>query len=325
GSAALPPLASGSRAALADPTTALPTQSAATLPAESSTLATRSATLPALAAGSRAALSTGPLRSSLIPAAELLAGRGILRVVAVDLLLCGLVPVLHALAILGIVLPRTAVALAALAGGPLILHLLALGGDLLVVHVLGEVVVVVVVDVDVAAAPVAVAPDGGADRHADPEREQRRARDVSRRIVRVGRIRGVRPSAVDDRRVVLRHVDDLWIRGLDLDHLRRRRWRRLRRGRRRRHDLDRHLLLLRVLERALGLRLRAQALHSAHEVRLLGQHGVAELLGPVELLVHHRQDRGKGAQRLHAVVPRLLLELLVELRFLEIRVVLHEA
>src|SRR4029450_13669404 len=52
---------------------------------------------------------------------------------------------------------------------------------------------------------------------------------------------------------------------------------------------------------------------------------VAEILRPVELLVHHSPPPREGAEGFHAVVPGLLLERLVELVALEIRVGLGEA
>ena len=75
-------------------------------------------------------------------------------------------------------------------------------------------------------------------------------------------------------------------------------------GRRRLHD---DLLLLGRLQVAFGLRLGAQALHGVHHVLLLREERVAELLGPVELLVHHREHLRERDQRLDARVPGLAL------------------
>jgi hypothetical protein len=91
-----------------------------------------------------------------------------------------------------------------------------------------------------------------------------------------------------------------------------------------RPPLDRHRLLRRALEVPLFLRARAQPLDRVQQLLLLPQERVAELLHPFELLVHQRQDLGKHDERLHAVVPRLFLELLVELIALEARIVLDE-
>ena len=60
------------------------------------------------------------------------------------------------------------------------------------------------------------------------------------------------------------------------------------------------------------LRLRPEARDSVHQILLLAKEGIAELLRPVELVVHHRERLGKGHQRLHAVVPSLLLQRRVE-------------
>ena len=48
------------------------------------------------------------------------------------------------------------------------------------------------------------------------------------------------------------------------------------------------------LERVLGLGLGAQPLDRGHDVRLPGEDGAAELLGPAELVVHHLED-ARGA------------------------------
>jgi hypothetical protein len=57
---------------------------------------------------------------------------------------------------------------------------------------------------------------------------------------------------------------------------------------------------------------------------LLSEDGVAELLHPLELVVHHLEDLGKAHQRLDAVVPGLLLQLFVERLILELRIGLGE-
>ena len=72
--------------------------------------------------------------------------------------------------------------------------------------------------------------------------------------------------------------------------------------------LRRHRLLRRGLERTRGLRLRPQSLDRGRDVGLLGDHRVADLLGPFELAVHHRQDLREGDQRRDAGVPALVLD-----------------
>src|SRR5207247_1581034 len=60
-------------------------------------------------------------------------------------------------------------------------------------------------------------------------------------------------------------------------------------------------------------------------VVLLLQERISQVLQPVELVVQHREHLGKEDQRLHAVVPGVLLERLVELIALDLRVLLDEA
>src|SRR5581483_3616762 len=159
------------------------------------------ATAARAAAARAAAIAAGPAAPrELAPAgvratAEVLTRLRVLRAATVPLLRA-LVAIADALAVVDVVLP---------------VAVLDVG--------LVEVVVAVDVDVDVAAAPVAVAPERRADRHAGAEGDQARAQRVARRIVRVRRIGRVRPRAVDDRGVVGGDVDDLGIRGLDDDRL----------------------------------------------------------------------------------------------------------
>ena len=77
--------------------------------------------------------------------------------------------------------------------------------------------------------------------------------------------------------------------------------------------VDRNLLLLGRGELAVRFGLCAQALDRVHHVRLLRQHRIAELLRPIEILVHHVEHGRRRHERLHARVPILLGESLVEL------------
>ena len=52
----------------------------------------------------------------------------------------------------------------------------------------------------------------------------------------------------------------------------------------------------------------AQALHPCHDVGLLREKGVAEFLGPLELVAHILQNPRKRHQCLDARVPVLRLE-----------------
>ena len=129
-------------------------------------------------------------------------------------------------------------------------------------------------------------------------------RKVVRRIIRI------RPGTVNDRWIVVRHIHLGGRRRLDDDVLGRRlsflclATASLRRGR----ALDRDGLLLGRLQLAVGLRAPTQSLDRVHKLRLLRQHGVAELLRPVELVGHHGEHIRDLGERLHAVVPALLGE-----------------
>jgi hypothetical protein len=75
----------------------------------------------------------------------------------------------------------------------------------------------------------------------------------------------------------------------------------------------------------LSLGPRAQALDGIHQVLLLAQEGVAELLRPVELVIHHGEHLREEDERFHAVVPRLRSQRVIERTALQIRVGLDEA
>ena len=206
----------------------------------------------------------------------------------VEALLRGGVAVLHTLAMRGVVLPL-APALPARAGAPLAVVVLDAVSSLVpVVHVVREVVRGAVVDVDVAAPgmPVAVTPQRRADRHPGREREGPGG-EVARWIRVVGRV-SLGECAIDDRRVIARHVDDLWIGLLDLDDGRRSlgnlhrglggRRLRDRRWRRRSGGLHDDLLLRGALELPVGLGACAQSLDAGHHVVLLRQERISQLL-----------------------------------------------
>ena len=69
--------------------------------------------------------------------------------------------------------------------------------------------------------------------------------------------------------------------------------------------LGRHGLLLVRGQHIVRLRPLPEALDSVHDVRLLRQHCVSELLRPIELIAHHLQHRGRRCQRFDAGVPAL--------------------
>src|SRR5207249_6753028 len=101
-------------------------------------------------------------------ATERLPGLSVARAALVEALLGGVVTVLHALAMLGVVLPLVSALPAPSLGSVLD----AVVGDVRVVDVPREVVRPVGVDVDVTAAPVAVSPERRAHRGPGSEREQ---------------------------------------------------------------------------------------------------------------------------------------------------------
>ncbi len=178
-----------------------------------------------------------------------------------------------------------------------------------------EIVVPVDVDVHVVVVPVPAAPQRRARGDAGAPEESVDERGVRHRPVRrvVRRVRGPPPTSVHDRRLVGRHVDDLRIRRLD-------------------HDvglrpflLHLDLLLLVALQISGGLGLRAQVLHGVHHLRLLREERVAQLLRPGEVLVHPVQHLGEGGQRLDALVPRLVLQRILERRALQPGVLLAPA
>jgi len=98
---------------------------------------------------------------------------------------------------------------------------------------------------------------------------------------------------VDHLRVVLRDVDDLRVGREDLDDA----------------LLHDHLLLRGGLQVALGIGPGALRLHRLHHIRLLGQHGAAQLVGPIEVFVHHVDHVRVVRQCFHVGVPILRIDL----------------
>ena len=187
-------------------------------------------------------------------------------------------------------------------------HALAMHGIVLPAAVVDVGRVEIAVDVDrpvdvhvhvaVAAAPVPAAEHRRGGGHADAEQQalqQGRAVAVARRRRIVGRrIGAVRPLAIDRTRID-RDIDDFRIGRRDHD------------GAVGAGALARDGLFLAAGEVAGIGRPGAQALDRIGHVLLLGDHGVAHLLHPVEMVAHLHQHLGKGGQRLHAHVPALVL------------------
>src|SRR5882724_2229545 len=205
-----------------------------------------------------------------VAAAEIhpIGGAG-LQVVVAEALLDVRIVVSHALAMRGVVLP-------------------------VVPDVVGP---VVVVDVEVAVAPVAsaapvIAP--ASDRPGCAEGETGRdhtSADIGRVAEVIGWIFRIRPGSIDRGRIVVRHVHRIGIGLLDDDRL---------------HvflRLNADLLLLGGDELLAVIGLGAKALDRVHHIRLLREHGIAQVLGPVDLVAHHRNDVCGARERLDAVVP----------------------
>src|SRR6267142_1868581 len=184
-------------------------------------------------------------------------------------------------------------------------HALAMRGVVLPVvpDIVGP---VVVVDVEVAVAPVAsaapvIAPasDGPARTEGETRRDHARA-DIGRVTEVIGLIVRIGPGSVNRRRIVVRHVHRIGIGRLDDDRL----LAFLR--------LNPDLLLPGGDQLLVVIGLGAQALDRVHHIRLLCQHGIAQVLGPVDLVAHHRNDVCGARERLDAVVPGLFLDLFLQ-------------
>jgi hypothetical protein len=116
------------------------------------------------------------------------------------------------------------------------------------------------VAVPVARAPSITRANQGAYGDAGAERQHSGHRQVCSRITWIGGYRG----SVDDRRVVLRHINHLRVDRLDYDRL----------------ALCYYLLLLIRLQRTRGLRLRAHNLHGLQHPLRIAVIGLAQSRGP---------------------------------------------
>ena len=168
------------------------------------------------------------------------------------------------------------------------------------------------VDVDVAAAAVTIAAPRRAHsctpNDAGGKSGTRRIRVVVRRI-RSRVVNGRCALDNDRRRVVLRHIDDLWVGRLHVDDFL--------------LDLD-HLLLV-GLEAACRLCLAAKSLDSIDHIALTGDHRLAKRGRPFEIPAHHLDDLGIIQQRLHRVVPLVIdRQLWIGLALFQPAIRLHE-
>ena len=129
--------------------------------------------------------------------------------------------------------------------------------------------------------------------HTEPEAKRSRKTEVGvergyieRWIVRIW------PGTVNASWIVGRRIHEFGTGWLDDDAL----------------AFGRHSLLGVGSECSCGCSLVPKTLDRIHDVRLLDHDGIAQLFGPVELLVHHPQDLRKRRQGLDAGVPRLGLD-----------------
>src|SRR5665213_1103371 len=86
-----------------------------------------------------------------------------------------------------------------------------------------------------------------------------------------------RPASIDKHGIVVGYIDHVRLGRLDRDAL----------------ILIRNGLLRRRVQRAGGSGPLPQTLNGVHDVALLSQKGVTDLLGPLKVMVHHLQDRWK--------------------------------
>jgi hypothetical protein len=108
--------------------------------------------------------------------------------------------------------------------------------------------------------------------------------DVARLRKIIRRVGRIWPAAIDDGGVVVGHIDSIGRGGLDHNHLLAL------------FFLDSDILLFVRHQLVVGNSLRSQALDRVHYVRLLRQNSVAQLLGPIELLAHQRENGWRCGQ-----------------------------
>jgi hypothetical protein len=147
-------------------------------------------------------------------------------------------------------------------------------------------------------APIAVVGDDGADRHADAESNEWRVR-----IINISRGR------VINRWWVRWNVNDLWVRGRDLNDRVRDDNHPLLHFRFHDHIGDHDNLLLGGSERAGLLRLHAQRLDHVHHVLVLIKENFPELNGPWQIVIHLLESGRDFRDRLYRGIPGLRIDL----------------
>jgi hypothetical protein len=112
---------------------------------------------------------------------------------------------------------------------------------------------------------------GGSYSNAGSKPKNPRSQYSSIWVVGIRRVCRIGPGAVDHCRVIGRHIDHRGVGRFNDNRL----------------PLDFNLLLLRCFQVALSLGLGAQLLDGVHDIRLLSQESITQVLSPVQLLAHH--------------------------------------
>jgi hypothetical protein len=84
-------------------------------------------------------------------------------------------------------------------------------------------------------------------------------------------------------------------------------------------------LFIRTPQVTLGLGPLSELLDRAHHLLLLTKESVSQLLRPLELVVHHLQERGEVYERFHARVPVLLFQRSRQVVPFQVRICLNPA
>jgi hypothetical protein len=160
-----------------------------------------------------------------------------------------------------------------------------------------ERIIAVDIDIDGSAAPVASPPQRTPGNHPDAKPESP-AGNISRRIPVVRRIGGIGPAAINHSRIIGRNIDHFGVGLFDNDDC----------------------LLFSALSRdclffdfLLFCRCKITGFISSHtkplnrieNIFLLSQEGIAKLLRPSQIVIHHLQYLRESSQRFDTWIPRL--------------------
>jgi hypothetical protein len=179
-----------------------------------------------------------------------------------------------------------------------------------------SVTIAAVIDVDSTAAPVpaapAPAPPARSYPYTAPKSEYPKCSEGypwPNGEISEGRIRRRPPGPVNHCRVVSGHIYNFRVSGFNLDVL----------------TFDNNLLLRSSFEIAGGISFLPQSLNGCRDIGLLIHECLAQVACPVRLLNQHVEDLRKRRERLHAFVPRLLYQGVIERLPLHARVCLYPA